>query len=199
MALEVRHAHVRTGARVIVPDMKRYVAFLRGMNLGSRRIKNDELRAEFETLGFEDVATFRASGNVIFGTGDGEKEGALSKRIEHGLGDALGYEVPVFLRDCAEIVEIAGRQPFATKLVKASKGKLQVTLLPKKPSATARRKVLAMSSDEDRLAIEARELFWLPSGGTIDSDLDLKAVDEALGKGTQRTMGTIEQIATRHC
>ena len=51
--------------------MDRYVAFLRGMNLGSRRIKNDELRAEFEQLGFEDVATFRASGNVIFGRGGG--------------------------------------------------------------------------------------------------------------------------------
>jgi uncharacterized protein (DUF1697 family) len=41
--------------------MERYVAFLRGMNLGNRRIKNDELRAEFEALGFEGVATFRAS------------------------------------------------------------------------------------------------------------------------------------------
>ena len=44
--------------------MERYVAFLRGMNLGKRRIKNEELRREFEALGFEDVATFRASGNV---------------------------------------------------------------------------------------------------------------------------------------
>ncbi len=46
--------------------MERYVAFLRGMNLGNRRIKNEELRAEFEAMGFEEVATFRASGNVIF-------------------------------------------------------------------------------------------------------------------------------------
>jgi uncharacterized protein (DUF1697 family) len=179
--------------------MERYVAFLRGMNLGNRRIKNDELRAEFETLGFEDVATFRASGNVIFGAEDGEKEGALAKRIEQGLGDALGYEVPVFLRGCAEVAAIAGREPFAAKLVEASRGKLQVTLLPKKPTAEARRKVLALATDEDRLAIEGRELFWLPSGGTIDSDLDLKAIDVALGKGTMRTKGTIDQIAAKHC
>ena len=32
--------------------MPSYVAFLRGMNLGRRRIKNEELRAEFEALGF---------------------------------------------------------------------------------------------------------------------------------------------------
>ena len=44
----------------------RYVAFLRGMNLGNRRIKNDELRRCFEVLDLTDVACFRASGNVIF-------------------------------------------------------------------------------------------------------------------------------------
>jgi uncharacterized protein (DUF1697 family) len=178
--------------------MERYVAFLRGMNLGKRRIKNDELRAEFEALGFEGVATFRASGNVVFSAAK-QSEGALTKRIEHGLGDALGYEVPVFLRSCAEVAAIAAREPFAPKLVAASKGKLQVMLAARKPSAAARRRVLALASDQDRLAIEARELFWLPSAGTIESALDLGAIDEALGKGTQRTMGTIEQIAAKHC
>ena len=177
--------------------MDRYVAFLRGMNLGNRRIKNDELRAEFEALGFEDVATFRASGNVIF-SAPKQSEGALTKTIEGGLGEALGYEVPVFLRGCAEVAAIAAQEPFDAKQVEASKGKLQVTLLPKKPSAAARKKVLALATDEDSLAIEGRELFWLPSGGTIDSELDLKAIEKALGKGTQRTMGTIEQIAAKH-
>jgi len=174
------------------------VAFLRGMNLGNRRIKNDELRAEFEVLGFEDVATFRASGNVIFAAAK-QSEGALTKTIEHGLGEALGYEVPVFLRSCEEVAAIAAQEPFAVKLVEASKGKLQVTMLPKQPTAAAREQVLALATDGDRLAIEGRELYWLPSGRTIDSDLELKAVDEALGKGTQRTMGTIEQIASKHC
>ena len=46
--------------------MERYVAFLRGMNLGKRRIKSSELVAHFEAMGLEDVATFRASGNVVF-------------------------------------------------------------------------------------------------------------------------------------
>jgi uncharacterized protein (DUF1697 family) len=178
--------------------MERYVAFLRGMNLGKRRIKNDELRAEFETLEFEDVATFRASGNVIFGA-EPKSESALMKKIEKGLGEALGYEVPVFLRSCAEVTAIAAQEPFEAKAVAASKGKLQVTMLAKKPSAAARKKVLALATDEDGLAIAARELFWLPSGGTIESALDHKAIEKALGKGTQRTMGTIEQIAAKHC
>ncbi len=82
----------------------------------------------------------------------------------------------------------------------ASKGKLQVTMLAKKPTPpAARKKVLALATDEDSLAIEARELFWLPSGGTLESGLDHKAIAKALGQGTQRTMGTIEQIASKHC
>jgi uncharacterized protein (DUF1697 family) len=178
--------------------MERYVAFLRGMNLGNRRIKNAELRAEFEALGFADVATFRASGNVIFAAAE-KGEGALTKMIEHGLGETLGYEVPVFLRTGAEVAAIAAREPFPAKLVEASKGKLQVTLLSRKPTAAARKKVLALATDEDGLALAGRELFWLPSGGTLESELDLKAVDKALGKGTMRTMGTIDQIAAKHC
>jgi uncharacterized protein (DUF1697 family) len=177
--------------------MERYVAFLRGMNLGKRRIRNDELRTQFEALGFEGVASFRASGNVIFATRKtGER--ALTQTIEDGLGEALGYEVPVFLRSCAEVAAIAKREPFEAEAVQASKGKLQVTLLPKKPAAPARRKALAQATDDDRLAIVERELFWLPSGGTIESALDLKAIERTLGKGTQRTMGTIEQIAAKH-
>jgi uncharacterized protein (DUF1697 family) len=177
--------------------MERYVAFLRGMNLGKRRIKNDELRAEFETLGFEDVATFRASGNVIFSLDGSKAEEKLAKRIEHGLGEALGYEVPVFLRSRAEVVAIAAREPFAAKLVEASKGKLQVSLLLKKPTAAARKKVLGLATEDDLLAIEGRELYWLPSGGLLESDLDLKATQTAVGSDTRRTMGTIEQIAAK--
>jgi uncharacterized protein (DUF1697 family) len=181
--------------------MDLYVAFLRGMNLGGRRIKNDELRAEFEALGFADVASFRASGNVVFNPGkhDGESASALAERIEAGLGEALGYAVPVFLRSGDEVATIAARRPFDAKRVAASKGKLQVLLLARKPSAAARAKVLDLAGDEDLLGIEGRELYWLPSGGTIESDLDLKAIDKALGKGTMRTMGTIEQIAAKHC
>ncbi len=177
--------------------MDRYVAFLRGMNIGGRRIKNEELRREFAALGFDEVSCFRASGNVIFAA-DEDDEGALAKRVEVGLGEALGYEVPVFLRSAAELGAIAALEPFDPDLVEESAGKLQVSLLLKKPKAAARREVLAMASGEDRLAIEGRELYWLPSGGLLESSLDLKAIDALLGLSTRRTKGTIDQIAAKH-
>jgi|SRR6476646_1140930 len=179
--------------------MGRYVAFLRGMNLGKRRIKNDELRAHFEAMGFEQVATFRASGNVIFVTPKREAEAKLADRVEAELDERLGYDVPVFLRSADELAAIAAMKPFPAARLKKSKGKLQVSLLKKKPSAAARKKVLALATAEDLLAIEGRELYWLPSGGLLESALDLKAIEKLLGADTRRTMGTIEQIAAKHC
>lgn len=179
--------------------MDRYVAFLRGMNLGGRRIKNEELRRHFEEMGLEEVATFRASGNVIFRVPRREAEGKLARRVEAELGERLGYEVPVFLRSVEEVAAIAAREPFDPKAVAKSKGKLQVSFLGKKPSAAARKKALAAATDEDLLAIEGRELYWLPSGGISESDLDWKPIEAALGPGTIRTMGTVEQIAAKYC
>jgi uncharacterized protein (DUF1697 family) len=177
--------------------MTRYAAFLRGINVGGHRITNDELRKACEAVGLEDVATFRASGNVIFAADDGQDPDAIVDRIESGLGATLGYEVPVFLRTAAEVRAIASHQPFPTKLVAASAGKLQVSLLAARPSAQAKKTVLALADDEDRLAMRDRELYWLPSGGLLESELDQKVVETALGLSTRRTKGTMEQVAAK--
>ena len=176
--------------------MQRYVAFLRGMNLGGRRIKNDELKREFEQLDLDEVSCFRASGNVIFASKEKGEE-RLTRRIEAGLGESLGYKVPVFLRDAAELAAVSAQQPFDPALLSASKGKLQVAFLPSAPKAKARKPALALASDQDRLAIEGRELYWLPSGGISDSNLDLKTIEAAVGPWTMRTKGTVEQIVAK--
>lgn len=104
----------------------------------------------------------------------------------------------MFLRSEKELPAIAAHEPFDSKQLAASKGKLQVALLTKKPDAAATKKALALSTEEDRLAIEGRELYWLPSGGMSDSELDLKALAALLGPMTIRTKGTIDQIAVKH-
>jgi uncharacterized protein (DUF1697 family) len=168
------------------------------MNLGGRRITNDDLRAAFEGLGLDDVATFRASGNVIFEAPRGRGRADLATGIEAGLADSLGYDVPVFLRTGEAVKAIAAGRPFDPKLVEASRGKLQVALLPDSPGKLAMAEALALASDEDRLAIDGSELYWLPSGGISDSRLDLKTLEALLGPWTMRTMGTIEQIAEKY-
>lgn len=177
--------------------MSSYAAFLRGMNVGGHRVTNEELRAHFSAMGFTDVATFRASGNVVF-AGVEQPLPQVRARIEEGLADALGYAVPTFIRAAAEVRAIAASMPFAPARLQSSAGKLQVALLADSPSPQAQADALATAGEVDGLAFGERELYWLPAGGVLDSALDMKTIERLLGPMTLRTMGTIEQIAAKH-
>lgn len=177
--------------------MSTHVAFLRGMNVGGHRLTNEELRAHFTSLGFREVATFRASGNVVFAGGE-EAHEDLRERIEQGLQASLGYAVPAFVRAREEVRAISSMQPFTAERVDESGGKLQVALLGQEPTTGAAAQALALSSDRDALALEGRELYWLPSGGLLESGLDMKLIARTLGPFTVRTKATIELIAARH-
>lgn len=175
-----------------------HAAFLKGINLGNRRLTNEELRGHFEKLGLQDVATFRASGNVVFTSPRKRAERELVEMLEGELAAVLGYPVATFLRTGAELREIAAAEPFEDTVRKRLRGKPQVMLLGSRPSASARSEALALAGADDALVFAERELHWLPAGGVSDSALDVKALARALGPVTVRTMATIEQIAARH-
>ncbi len=178
--------------------MASFAAFLRGVNLaGKRKTPSAALRGAFEEMGFADVATFRASGNIIFSVSGRPGEAKLTRRVEAGLADAFGFEIQVFLRTAAEVRAIAAHEPFDARQVARSEGKLQIDLLLKRPTQAARRQVLALATDDDRLAIKGRELYWLPRGGMMDSSLDRTAIDTLVGPTTKRTMGTVESMVAK--
>jgi uncharacterized protein (DUF1697 family) len=171
----------------------RYAAFIRAVNLGkNRRVTGAQLKTLFEEAGAEEVATFRTSGNVVF-----EAPRDLGSALEKHLEKALGHEVVIFLRSAKDVKAIAAHEPFPPKDVESSKGKLHVALLGKTPTAAIQTKALALATDQDRLVFGKRELYWLPSGGTLESELDRKALDELLGPSTMRTKGTVEQLAAK--
>src|SRR5882672_8923035 len=91
--------------------MPKYVAFLRAINVGGHTVKMDHLRLLFEGLGFSNVETFIASGNVIFNS-PSKSTTALEKKIEARLQETLGYEVATFIRSTAELGTIASYKPF---------------------------------------------------------------------------------------
>ena len=175
--------------------MPRYIAFLRGMNLGRRRIKNPELCAAFEDIGFTNVSAFLASGNVIFDAADSDPD-AVSRSIEHGLRDSLGYEVPTFLRTADEVSAIASYAPFAD-ITEERTGKIQVAILGNKVNQSARDSVLELSNDADLLELTDQELYWWPKGNLMDSQLDLKAIESILGPFTIRTKNTINRLTSK--
>ncbi len=168
----------------------RYAAFLRAVNLGrNRRVTGARLKELFEEAGADEVATFRTSGNVVF-----EAPRDMTSELERHLQRALGHDMAIFLRSAKQLKAMAGHEPFPARELEASKGKLQVLLLRAKPSAAKQKRALALATDEDRLAFGTRELYWLPSGGTMESTLDQRALGELIGQATQRTQGTIEQL-----
>jgi uncharacterized protein (DUF1697 family) len=173
-----------------------YVAFLRGMNVGGRRVKNDELCSCFEAMGFEQVSGFLASGNILFQSGR-KSVAKLEPQIEQGLEDQLRYPVPTFVRSTAEVAGIAAKQPFSDAALAASTGNLQVALLSARPTASNRTDALALATPADLLALEGREMYWLPSGTISDSELNLKTLAKILGPMTVRTQRTMVRVAAK--
>jgi uncharacterized protein (DUF1697 family) len=166
----------------------RYAAFLRAINVGGRRITGPDLCKPFASMGFGDPRSFRASGNVVFDAARKPSEG----RIEAGLEEALGYEVVVFLRGPAELGALAAAEPFEPG------ARYHVMFLKKLPPAAVQEQVLALGTDDDRLAFGPRELFWRPRGRMMESELDLKAIGKLIGPNTMRTNGTVAQIAAKY-
>ncbi|MGQ0617734.1 MAG: DUF1697 domain-containing protein [Acidimicrobiia bacterium] len=171
----------------------RHIAFLRGINVGGRRVKMDRLRAEFAACGFEAVATVIASGNVVF-EADGD-DAALEAQIEARLSTALGFEVATFVRHAAEVARVAAFVPFPEV---GGEGLTNVAFLRRRPSPTARRAIEALSNDTDLLRVRGRELYWWINGRMMDSTvsgpLD-KAVPEPM---TVRNMTTVRRIAEKY-
>jgi uncharacterized protein (DUF1697 family) len=88
-----------------------HVALLRGINLGShKRVAMPALRALVGSLGHTEVATYIASGNVVFTAGDGSA--ALDAELEKAVADELGVTCRVVVLTCAELARVVADNPY---------------------------------------------------------------------------------------
>ena len=101
----------RTVARRNARPDSRYVALLRGINVGGHNmVKMAALRECFEAHGFGDVATYIQSGNVLFTSHESDRD-ALTSRIEELLTATFNYQASVVLRDRKQIREVIAKAP----------------------------------------------------------------------------------------
>ena len=174
--------------------MARYVAFLRAINVGGHVVKMDALRKQFELLGFTNVETFIASGNVIFDS-TARSTKAL-KKIQVQLQDALGYAVDTFIRATQEVVEVAVYKPFAEVDLNAAGASLYVGFLADALDIEAQAKLMAFRSAVDDFHIHDREVYWLCRIRSSDSDFSLARFEKVLGiRATFRNITTARKIA----
>ena len=174
----------------------RYVAFLRGINVGGHRVKMDRLRSLFEELGLVDVSTFIASGNMIFSTS--EAPFVLEAQIEKRLRTGLGYDVATFIRSSRELEVITGLEPFPGARDRPNVSH-HVMFLREPPANAAKRTLTALETADDRLHLEGRELYWLRRGSLLESALDPNEIARSLGRAdhTMRNMNTIRRLAAK--
>ncbi len=108
-----------------------YVALLRGVNVGGHNIKMPDLKGAFDSLGFVQVRTVLASGNVVFEAGEADR-GILTHRIEDKLRVTFGYEIAAIIRTFEELQSLFDASPFK-RIEVGTQTRLYVTFLSEKP------------------------------------------------------------------
>ena len=178
--------------------MPRYLAFLRAINVGGRTVRMDVLRKHFDSLGFSNVETLIASGNVIFETRARNAE-ALEKRIEIHLQRSLGFPVGTFIRSTAELGAIAKHEPFPSEYHPEAGHALYITFLRAAPSIEAQRKLLTFRNAIDDFHVHGRELYWLARQKMMQSIVTGAQIEKTMGmSGTMRNVTTVRKLATAY-
>lgn len=92
-------------------DMKRYIAFLRGVNISGRnKVTMSELKKGIERLEYKEVKTYLNSGNVIFSS-DENDIGSITKRIVMMIKNQFDLDIPVFVIAKEELEDILRNAP----------------------------------------------------------------------------------------
>ena len=175
-----------------------FVAFLRAINVGGHTVKMAQLRTLFVVLGFANVETFIASGNVIFEAQASDTH-ALEGQIERHLRQALGYVVTTFIRSTSELALVAQHQPFAATDLDAHGSGLYIAFLPTPPSAAAQQKLLDYRSALDDFQVHGREVYWLCRTRMSDSTFSGALLEKVIGMlATMRNATTVCKLAAKY-
>lgn len=172
--------------------MAQYIAFLRGINLGNRRIKMDRLRELFEELKFANVGTFIASGNVVFESAalDTAK---LEKRIEAHLEKQLGYNVDTFVRNRTEVGAATAHQPFRSADMEGESNTIHVGFLKAALAPASARALIDCRTEVDEFVVHGREFYWLCRIKTHESKVWTSRQMKAVGLPTA-TMRNLKML-----
>lgn len=174
----------------------RFVAFLRAINVGGHVVKMEVLKTAFVDLGFANVDTFIASGNVIFETRSKDAPG-LERKIERALEATLGYEVATFIRTLSEIAAIARYEPFPKAAIAAA-ASLNVGLLKDPINEEGRRVVDSLKTGNDDFHLDGAQIYWLCRSRQMESKFNNALFERKVGvRATFRGLKTMEKLAAK--
>jgi uncharacterized protein (DUF1697 family) len=161
-----------------------FVALLRAVNVGGTgKLPMSDLTNICEELGFGDVRTFIASGNVVFTSR--KSESAIKAALEKRLQAYAGKPVGVLVRTAAEMAQILADNPFP----KAAPNRTMAVFLDRAPPSDALTGIRGQRDEQIRLG--RREIYIHYGDGMAKS----KLVIPAAKTGTARNMNTVATLA----
>ena len=175
---------------------QRYVGLLRGVNVGGHRVSMESLRAHVTAFGMQNVATYIASGNLIFDAPASAAAGTIETELAAYLQHAVGFPMPVFLRTPADLARIVAAVPFAA--VDGVQTTIHVGFFRDAPTERARVALVGASTDFDELVVVGRELYWRCLGKLSDSKVVWRPLERAHAlEVTMRNMKTVTSLAEK--
>ena len=175
--------------------MTRYVAFLRAVNVGGRVVKMEELRRVFANMAFENVATFIASGNVIFES-TRRRAAALEQTIEKGLAAGLRFPVTTFVRTLPEVQALVAHPYFVEPQGEGER--LFVAFTRESPAANMEARLNELAGRSESFRIAGTHVFWTCGGPLSDSRFSGPLLERTLGMAaTVRNATTVRKIVEK--
>jgi uncharacterized protein (DUF1697 family) len=157
----------------------------------------DTLRDLFSTLGFSNVETFIASGNVIFESKSTTVK-SIEKKIESCLESKLGYAVSTFVRTDKEVCAISAYQAFSAETMETAQA-LNIGFLADPLIADTIESLMTLKTDIDDLHVNGRELYWLCRKKQSESTLSNRVCERAIkASATFRSATTIAKLAAKY-
>jgi len=177
--------------------MRKFIAFLRAINVGGHTVKMDRLREIFSSMGYSNIETFIASGNVIFFSKTNDPA-TLKNTIEQKLKNELGFEVKTFIRTPDELQAIANHKPFPKTMMDAATA-LNVALLDSPLDEKSKKSVTALKSDADEFQVHNKEVYWLCIKKQSESKFSNAVLEKTIGQSsTMRGLNTIRKMAEKY-
>jgi uncharacterized protein (DUF1697 family) len=155
------------------------------------------LKKLFEKMGFKNVETFIASGNVIFESPEKDTS-KLESVISSNLHKALGYEVHSFVRTRADLEAVEAFKPFPAG--KAEKALGYYVGFGTGPFGDAHKKGIAgLQTATDHLRAEGNEIYWACMTRSSDSKVSGNSIEKALGgRATMRNINTVRRLLAKY-
>jgi uncharacterized protein (DUF1697 family) len=176
--------------------MSTYIAFLRAVNVGGRKVPMADLRRHIEKAGFTDVVTHIQSGNLRVGS-TLRSAAKVEAQLEKVMSAAFGFDIPAIVRRPAELVELVNSAPDNPL---PDSARHYVSFLRDKPSASKVKELNGWDVDGERMIVVGRDVHLWFDKPSHEAKLNNTRLEKLAGTvATNRNWTVVTALADKWC